>query len=132
MSLVQLVYTSHPFGFDMGVLNSLLIVSRRNNARDAVTGALICRADIYLQLLEGPGDKVEAAFQRIGRDDRHLDVQRLVAGPVAERLFPDWAMRDDPARSWMWTQDEIAGGALERASPAEVRAIFARLAAEPG
>jgi hypothetical protein len=39
-------------------------------------------------------------------------------------------MRDDSARSWMWTQQEVANGALERATEAEVVAVFERLAAE--
>jgi hypothetical protein len=130
MSLTQLVYASRPFGFDAAMLNGILSDARRLNPPNDVTGALICRADLYLQLLEGPEDAVEATFARIARDDRHLEVQRLVSRPIAQRLFPDWAMRDDPARSWMWTQQEVANGALERATEAEVVAVFERLAAE--
>jgi hypothetical protein len=131
MSLTQLVYASRPFGFDAAMLNGILSDARRLNPPNDVTGALICRADLYLQLLEGPKDAVEATFARIARDDRHLEVQRLVSRPIAQRLFPDWAMRDDPARSWMWTQQEVDNGALERATEAEVVAVFERLAAEP-
>jgi hypothetical protein len=40
-------------------------------------------------------------------------------------------MRDDPARSWMWTQEEVNAGAIERATEAEAVAIFERLAHEP-
>jgi hypothetical protein len=40
-------------------------------------------------------------------------------------------MRDDPARSWMWTQQQVTAGAIERASEADVVAIFQRLAREP-
>jgi Sensors of blue-light using FAD len=131
MSLIHLVYASRPFGFEWGTLNLILSVSRANNARDDVSGALICRADLYLQMLEGPKAAVEAAFARIMRDDRHLEVNQLLCQPITERLFPGWAMRDDPARSWMWTQKEVAGGAIERATPAEVLDVFARLKAEP-
>jgi hypothetical protein len=130
MSLVQLVYASQPFGFDSAMLNGILVTSRANNVRDQITGALICRADIYLQHLEGPSDKVEAAYRRILRDDRHLDARLLLNTPVEDRLFPEWAMRDDPARSWMWTQEEVDAGAPGRATPDEVRAIFVRLASE--
>jgi hypothetical protein len=131
MSLTQLVYASRPFGFDAAMLNGILSDARRLNPPNDVTGALICRADLYLQLLEGPEDAVEATFARIARDDRHLEVQRLVSRPIAQRLFPDWAMRDDPAHSWMWTQQEVDNGALERATEAEVVAVFERLAKEP-
>jgi hypothetical protein len=131
MSLTQLVYASRPFGFDAAMLNGILSDARRLNPPNDVTGALICRADLYLQLLEGPKEAVEATFARIAKDDRHLEVQRLVSRPIDQRLFPDWAMRDDPARSWMWTQQEVDNGALERATEAEVVAVFERLAKEP-
>jgi hypothetical protein len=131
MSIFQLIYASRPFGFDEGTLAAILIVSRRNNARDGVTGALICRGDLYLQLLEGPQEMVERAFQRIEWDRRHLEVKLLSRRNVTERLFPGWAMRDDPARSWMWTQEEVNAGAIDRATEAEPVAIFERLAREP-
>ncbi len=127
MSLMQLIYASTPFGFDSPTLNQILSVAKRNNLRDGITGSLICRADFYLQLLEGPRGVVTSTFNRILRDDRHLDVTLICCGDVSARLFPDWHMRDDPAQSWMWTQGEIADGALETASDADVRAVFQRL-----
>ena len=130
--LFRLIYSSKPFGFDDAALNGILIIARRNNLRDAITGALICRHDVYLQLLEGPQAAIEARYVSIARDDRHLEVVKRVSGPVTERLFPSWAMRDDPARSWMWTAREIEQGALDRATPADFIAIFNRVAAEVG
>ncbi|NEU12139.1 BLUF domain-containing protein [Methylobacterium sp. BTF04] len=131
MHLVQIIYASRPFGFDQETLNGILSQSRRCNLRDDITGALICRSDLYLQLLEGPEDAITATYARIIRDDRHLEVNRLSYETVTERLFPGWAMRDDPARSWMWTQAEVAKGAIAEATPQEVLAIFKRIAAEP-
>jgi hypothetical protein len=128
--LIQLIYSSKPFGFDEAALNGILLTARRNNPRDAITGALICRNDVYLQLLEGPQAAVEARYSSIARDDRHLEVVKRVSRPVTERLFPNWAMRDDPAHSWMWSAREIEQGALDRAVPAEFISVFARLAAE--
>jgi hypothetical protein len=128
--MIQLIYSSQPFGFDEAALNGILAAARRNNPRDAITGALICRQDLYLQLLEGPKAAVEARYDSIVRDDRHLEVVKRVSRRVTERLFPKWAMRDDPARSWMWTAEEIDKGALDRAAPADFIAVFKRLAAE--
>ena len=128
--MFQLIYASRPFGFDEGTLAGLLIVSRRNNERDGITGALICRADLFLQLLEGPEDLVDAAYRRIERDRRHLEVRLLSRRTVADRLFPGWTMRSDPARSWMWDQQAVNGGAVDRATEAEAVAIFERLARE--
>ena len=130
MTLHRLIYASRPFGFDTAMLGGIMVGARRNNRRDAVTGALICRADIYMQLLEGPVAAVEAAFARIERDDRHLDVTLLSTTAVDVRMFPTWDMLDDPARSWLWSPTEIADGAVNAAAPAAVAGVFARVAAE--
>ena len=45
MSLTQLVYASHPFGFDEAMLNGIILDARRCNERDGITGALIARGD---------------------------------------------------------------------------------------
>lgn len=131
MRLMQLIYASQPFGFDTAALNGILTSARRNNQRDGITGALICRADLYLQMLEGPRNKVTAAFRRILEDDRHVDVTLIWSGDAAARLFPEWHMRDDPARSWMWSQAQVAAGAVDAATMDDVRAVFERLVREP-
>ncbi|MGY9049304.1 hypothetical protein P775_16165 [Puniceibacterium antarcticum] len=127
MSHLRLIYASRPFGFDPGTLNGVLLDSRRCNLRDDITGALITRADLFLQLLEGPPDKVNAAYDRIRRDDRHIEIRELVRRDADTRLFAGWAMRDDPARSWLWSREELAAGALDTASESEVEAVFVRV-----
>lgn len=131
MRLMQLIYTSQPFGFDEATLNGILASARRNNKRDDITGALICRGDMYLQLLEGPRDKVTSAFARILQDDRHIEVVSLWSGDIEERLFPQWEMRDDAPRSWMWSPEQVRAGQVRNASMDEVKAVFHRLATEP-
>ena len=130
MDLLRIVYASQPFGFDDAMLNGILSDARYHNARHGVTGALICRADIYLQLLEGPEAAIKDTYARIAIDNRHLDVGLMIEEPAAERMFADWAMLDDPARSWMWTQKEVAAGALSRADRAEILGVFKRLQTE--
>ena len=130
MQLMQLIYSSQPFGFDSAMLISILADARRCNKRDGITGLLVCRADLYLQLLEGPRDVVTAAFTRIARDDRHAGVMLISCGDTSVRMFPAWDMQDDPARSWLWTQKQIAAGALNTAQAEEVRAVFQRVAKE--
>ena len=51
--LVQLIYSSQPFGYDSTTLQTILNDARRCNTRDGISGALVCRHDIYVQLLEG-------------------------------------------------------------------------------
>ncbi len=128
MPLIQLVYASRPFGFDTAILSNILLDARRLNERDDITGALIARSDLYLQLLEGPQDKVEAAYQRIRRDDRHLEVTPLLTRTIEQRLFPGWAMRDDPAETWVWSIDAVRDGAIDRATEEETLGFFKRLA----
>jgi hypothetical protein len=129
MTVTQLIYYSQPFGFDDAMLNGILLQARRNNARDGLTGALVVRRDLYLQLLEGPDAAVTATFERIKRDNRHLAVKALSCEAVDVRLFPDWTMRDDPAQSWLWNEDAVGDGALDRAGVDALRGVFARVAA---
>ena len=129
-TLTQIVYASRPFGFDMSVLDDILTISRRRNSQVDITGTLICRSDMYLQLIEGPEAAVQITYERIKRDDRHVELNLLLSRTVTERLFPKWAMRDDPARSWMWSPEEVAAGALAAATPEQVIAIFEQLASE--
>ncbi|WP_298914764.1 BLUF domain-containing protein [uncultured Roseobacter sp.] len=130
--MLQLIYASRPFGYDLNMLASILATSRERNARADITGALICRFDIFLQLLEGPKAQVESTFERICADDRHVDVLPLVSEPVEDRLFPQWAMKHDPAVSWLWSPLEIHMGALENASVRDIRAIFLKVAMADG
>ena len=106
------------------------MTAKTNNQRFQITGALICRSDLYLQFLEGPASEIDRIYQNIRRDDRHVEITLLAEGGAQARLFPDWAMRDDPVRSWMWSREEIADGALETVSASEAFALFLRHAKE--
>lgn len=132
MSLVQLIYSSKPFGYDAAMLDGILATARRNNPTQDITGALICRGDLYLQMLEGPDEAVMTLFGKIVSDDRHSNVVKRTQRPVKTRLFGAWAMRHDPARSWMWSKQEVDAGALDTASEDDIIDVFARLALEPG
>jgi hypothetical protein len=129
---IRLIYVSQPFGYDAATLAGILMDARSNNARDQITGALVCRHDVFMQLLEGPDRKVEAAFERISRDDRHVAVRKLAYRPVFERIFGSWAMLHDPVETLIWSEDEIAAGALDRATAEEVEKVFEDLAARVG
>ena len=103
-----------------------MISSVNNNQRNQITGALICRSDLYLQYLEGPTDSIDETFNKIKHDDRHVEVKILKEGINAQRLFPKWAMRDDPVRSWMWSREEVDSGALNRISSSDALHVFKR------
>jgi hypothetical protein len=126
-ALFRAIYSSQPFGFDQGILGGILMDARRANSRDGITGALICRADIYLQLLEGPREQVSMALERIRRDDRHAGMQMHDAAQVDGRMFGDWAMLHDPAATCIWSREDVAKGAADRATTNEVVGFFEQL-----
>lgn len=129
----RLIYRSQPFGFDRSMLAGILSAARRNNPLLGITGALVCRHDLYLQLIEGPAEAIDALYARICEDDRHANVELLLSEDVDARLFPNWAMLDDEAPSLFWSAADVAAGALEAASPEQLLAPFVRLsAAHPG
>lgn len=128
--VTQLIYMSEPFGYESAILSAILETARRNNSRRGITGALICRHDIYLQLIEGDAGAIDALFARIVEDDRHLAVRLLSRAEAPDRMFPGWSMLHDPARSWLWSPDEVGRGVVQGVTPEELRQAFARAAAE--
>ena len=131
MRLSQLIYVSRPFGFDAANLDNILVSARRHNARTGITGSLICRADLFLQILEGPRIAVTETIGRILRDDRHVEATILHCGDTPERMFASWSMRDDPPQSWMWPQQVVRTGAAADTTAAHAMAIFRRLSRLP-
>ena len=130
MKLMQLVYCSQPFGYSLEILSAILVASRANNRKNNVTGALICRSDIFLQLLEGPEQRVKNTYEAIQNDDRHINVYHLIDQPVKKRLFPAWAMKDDPVKTWMWSREDVSKGIVKGLSKAAVEEVFVKLSKE--
>ena len=130
MTLMQLVYCSQPFGFSLESLSAILVASRANNRKHDITGALICRSDIFLQLLEGPEQQVKNTYDAIQNDDRHVNVYHLIDRPIEKRLFPAWAMKDDPVKTWMWSREEVSNGIVKSLSETEVEEVFLKLSKE--
>ncbi len=71
---------------------AILETSRRNNARNGISGALMFNAGIFAQVLEGGLGPLEDTFERIQCDERHDDVRILQFEPVARRRFDAWSM----------------------------------------
>jgi hypothetical protein len=128
MAITQIIYSSQPFGFDSALLSNILLDARRCNARDGITGALVCRRDIYLQFLEGQDELVYSTLDRIRRDDRHTSIKVHLDAPAPARLFADWDMLHDPAHTWAWSEAEIDAGALDHVTPQEALAVFTAIA----
>jgi hypothetical protein len=89
----MLVYTSRclqPVTAEM--LNDILTVSRDLNKRDEITGFLAVRSGFFLQLLEGPKEKVLACYQRIKMDSRHNSLILQGEAIIETRTMPNWSM----------------------------------------
>lgn len=80
-------------------VDTILEVSRRNNERDGITGALLFNEHCFAQVLEGDMDRVQATFERIQLDARHDDAIILQCDPAQARLFGDWSMAYEGAGS---------------------------------
>jgi len=74
-------------------ITSILEESRAHNAKVGITGELIYRNGIFLQLLEGSKDAVEATMGRIVLDHkRHENVRVLLKQAMLARIFNEWSM----------------------------------------
>ena len=88
--MLQLVYISSAVAHARG--GDILHTSVRNNTRDGITGLLYSDGVRFMQALEGPEDKVEAAYARIKLDQRHRAPVILSRRTVEDREFGPWAM----------------------------------------
>lgn len=71
---------------------AILTASRRNNARDNLSGLLFFNGRRFLQALEGTDTLVDATFARIQADPRHYALIVLSMRQIETREFGQWAM----------------------------------------
>ncbi len=117
--LFRLVYCSRAAVADQGPgqlpaaeIERIAALSRRNNARDGVTGAMLCTAGCFAQVIEGGLDDVQRTFERIQCDPRHTDVVVLRAEPAGHRLFGGWDMALADAAGDAGAGQALAGALL--------------------
>ena len=110
MNIVRLIYASRlKKKLDHAAVKKIADVSRRNNKKLGVTGALCSSPRGFLQILEGPPEAVNELYNRIVRDPRHADVSLLEYVKVPFREFENWSM------AYVRT-DEIAQALLHKYS----------------
>jgi len=91
--LHRIIYLSSAVGLiGPSVLADILDVCRRNNKADGITGALFFHEGNFIQVLEGPKDRVMACYSRIVQDERHSGCIVLEFGAVDARNFASWDM----------------------------------------
>ena len=91
--MLQLTYLSKAvIPFTENQLTELLRRSRENNESLNISGMLVHRHGMFLQVLEGPEQSVTNLFERISADPRHERVDILVSMRVLKPAFADWSM----------------------------------------
>ena len=78
--------------FDSATVQSILQISRRNNARDDITGCLLFSGRCFAQVLEGRQAIVAELVEKIAADPRHHGVRFLHQARRDERAYADWSM----------------------------------------
>jgi len=93
MNIVRLTYASRlKKNMSREDLAGIVTVSRRNNKKLGVTGALCHSPRGFLQILEGPADAVNDLFRRIVQDPRHSNVTLIEYTKAPFREFENWSM----------------------------------------
>lgn len=89
----RLIYSSEATG-DMSrpELEKMLAQSRARNTMRDVTGVLVFVDGVFLQILEGERDAVDALMEKIARDPRHRGVKVFHEEETARRTFGSWRM----------------------------------------
>ncbi|HWH74680.1 MAG TPA: BLUF domain-containing protein [Methylibium sp.] len=91
--LVRLLYASRAAAaVTPEAIDSILAQSRHHNPALGITGILCHGGDVFMQVLEGGREVVNALYGDIVRDPRHRDVAVLLFEEVTERRFAHWTM----------------------------------------
>lgn len=75
-----------------GNIDDIIEVAITENSERNVTGILIYRGGIFLQLLEGNKEDVYFTLGRITTDPRHGRIKTLLKQDSDQRLFSTWSM----------------------------------------
>ncbi|MDJ0839466.1 MAG: BLUF domain-containing protein [Acidobacteriota bacterium] len=123
--MYYLLYLSKPNGLlDDGDYIQILLNAHEKNVKYGITGMLLATDAYFMQLLEGPKDKVRQLYKHIAKDKRHFDLFIMDEGEADRRYFSDWAMGFDymnwlgnrnpsglspvlKSPEWNWTEEEL-------------------------
>lgn len=104
-----------------GVVADIASHARAANAARQITGLLIFDGMRFCQQLEGYQNDVLALIERIRNDPRHIHVEILHHGPLAQRRFQQFSL----AFSAVENEDTLAR--LERLDGVRALAVFTQV-----
>ena len=125
--MLQIIYASRPSDYSAPNLLNILVTARQFNTLHAITGALIYRDDLFLQMLEGDSVTVRKIMKRIQADDRHCEVNVLSERSIPSRTFANWTMHDDRLDPQTWSRDAVRAKDFLQMPTTEILAMFTRI-----
>lgn len=91
--MFQLIYVSQATSsIQLDEIENILEASRANNQVEQVTGMLMYKDRLFIQILEGQKDDVFSVYNRVKDDSRHQGVQIIEELEVPKRQFDQWIM----------------------------------------
>ncbi len=91
--MLQLVYESSATReITKADIADIISAARATNADAGVTGMLVYHEGMFIQVLEGPEERVTEVFDHIERDPRHEDIWSLARMTIETRSFANWSM----------------------------------------
>lgn len=94
MSIFQLVYLSR-ISQDFNPtedMDAIMQIANKRNRKLGITGILIYRDGIFIQLLEGEKDRVLKVYGYVASDFRHTSIKPILKQENTNRLFEEWTM----------------------------------------
>lgn len=102
--MLTVVYRSEAMSLlPFSALADICLLSAKKNQRLGITGFLVEFEGIFLQVLEGEREKVNALYRQISADPRHHNVELLACDQTDARPnFGFWAMNFGPLNNAMF------------------------------
>lgn len=124
--MLSVAYFSRPSQvFTDDELIDLWEISRENNEKRHVTGALYFDNRVFFQVLEGADEDVLPLLEIIEKDARHVDFEILVENDIASPSFRNWPMKFLDGRESKRLQNKFDPQALGAMSISQINsAIF--------
>jgi len=93
MVLAQISYCSRPAdGVHLQDTQEILSAAQARNRSACITGCLVYRHDLFVQVLEGDREVLSRVVQKIFADERHRDIVLLGCRRIEQRSFAEWSM----------------------------------------
>lgn len=139
MSVHRIVYVSMAApDIDQAALDAILETARTKNKSRGITGFLLMLDGHFMQLLEGPSEAVQLAYQEICADSRHSNPVIVLQTEGKHRCFPEWRMgchiaqAEEGRNTWSDGSASSVAGVLPGSVTADVRSLFLGFRGTPG